>query len=634
MASQAGPPREHLELLYQASLDFNSTLDPERLLPQVFDRAIELLDAEAGSIWIREGETLRCALATGPVGESVKGVELPVGAGIVGHVARSGEVELVADARGDERFVHQVDEATGFETRSLLVAPLEAKGEVLGVLQIINKLTGEGRFDEGDRTLVEGLAATAGLALRNAQLHQAERRARDLETLLAISRELTATLDTDRLALTAVNLGSQAISYDRAAMGLVEGGRIKLRAISGQETLDPEKEENRRLRRLMSWLSERDQAVYVPDLQEDTNLTGSLLELFGQYLESRGVRSLHLVPLEDEQGRLGALYFESTTPGFLGEGGREAAALLANQTSVALRNAELHSQVPLIGFLEPVAEWRQRLTSMPRRRLLTRVVAPIAVLLLLLLIPWGDRVDVHQTVLRSGDETPVRAQVPGVVEGMRVEEGGRVARGDLLGTLRQDELDLRIQEAEANRSRAERALAAARSRGDEAAARLAELEEDRWTTMLEVLRERKEHTALRAPISGTVLTRRPMEKVGEQIMAGETVVLLGTTEVLELRGRISDKEIERIEAGDDVRFRVPAHPGKTFVTQIDQIAPYADAEAGNPEVGFMVRGRLRNEDGRLRPGMEAEAKVVGRTLPVGYLLVRPLIDWIRMHFWR
>lgn len=634
MTPADAPPPERLELLYRAGLEFNSTLDPERLLPQVFRRVIELLEAEAGSIWLREGDTLRCVLATGPVGESVEGVELPVGAGLVGASARSGESELVDDPRADDRFVHQVDEATGFETRSVLVAPLAAKGEVLGVLQVINKRTDEEGFDEADRTFLDGLAATAGLALRNAQLHQAEKRARDLRTLLRISRELTATLDTDHLALTAVNLGSQAIDYDRAAMGIDEGGRIELRAISGQESLDPDEEENRRLRRLMGWLVERGQSVFVPDLEEDTELAGSLRDLFGDYLASRDVRSLHLVPLEDEQGRLGALYFESTTPGFLEEGGREAAALLANQTSVALRNAELHGQVPFIGLLEPVAQWRQRLASMSRRRLLTRVVAPAAVVLLLLLIPWGDRIEVHDALLRPGDRTPVRAQVPGVVASVGVREGGSVEEGELLGTLRQDELDLRIQRAQASQARAERALAAARSRGDEASARLARIEEDRWTSVLEVLRTRKEHTELHAPIAGRVLTHRPTEKVGEELRAGETFVVLGRTETLELRGRVSHGEIERIEEGDAVRFRVSALPGKTFVTRVSDVAPYADAMGGNPSASFVVRARLRNQESRLRPGMEAEAKVVGRSYPVGYLLVRPLVDWVRMHFWR
>ena len=105
----------------------------------------------------------------------------------MGDVAQRGEAELVADARDDPRFVQHVDQATGFATRSMVAAPLTARGEVLGVLQVLNKRSGTGRFDEGDRALLIGLASTAGLAVRNAQLHDAEKRVQ-AEKLAAIGR--------------------------------------------------------------------------------------------------------------------------------------------------------------------------------------------------------------------------------------------------------------------------------------------------------------------------------------------------------------------------------------------------------------------------------------------------------------
>ena len=246
--------REHLDLLYSASLEFNSTLSVEELLPAVFERVIDALDAEAGSVWLRQGDTLVCHIARGPVGEKVEGLELPLGAGIVGHIAQTGEAELVADARGDRRFVHQVDEATGFATRSMVAAPLTAQGEVLGVLQVLNKTSGSMQFDEDDLALLTGLASTAGLALRNAQLHAAERQAHDLKVLLGISREMMSTLDVDRLAFTVVNAAGQALAYDKAAIALDSGGKLELRAVSGEESLG-RSERNKELERLIAWLN-------------------------------------------------------------------------------------------------------------------------------------------------------------------------------------------------------------------------------------------------------------------------------------------------------------------------------------------------------------------------------------------
>ena len=82
---------DQLRLLHQAGLDFNSTLELAELLPRVFDRVMEDLDAEAGSIWLRQGDSLVCELARGPVSDRIQGMELPWGAGIVGDVGRRGE---------------------------------------------------------------------------------------------------------------------------------------------------------------------------------------------------------------------------------------------------------------------------------------------------------------------------------------------------------------------------------------------------------------------------------------------------------------------------------------------------------------------------------------------------------------
>ncbi len=625
-------PREHLDLLYQASLEFNSTLDFDELLPRVFDRTLEILDAEAGSIWLRKGDALVCAIARGPVSTQIEGLELPMGAGIVGSVARTGEPELVADAREDSRFVHQVDEATGFETRSMVTAALKAKGETLGVLQVLNKRSDSGRFSESDLALVTGLASTAGLALRNAQLHDAEGRARDLKTLLGISREITSTLDVDRLALSVVNLASQAIAYDRAAIALDEGGRTVLRAISGAETID-RSEATRELERLIAWLAERDETVYVEDLSVEGEQARAIEQAFPAHVARTGIRSLCLIPLKDEEGRLGAFYMESSSPGFLGEAGREAAELLANQVSVSIRNADLYGQVPFIGLLEPVAAWRKKVAAMPRGKLLTRYGIPTALLIIAAVFPRAERITPQDTQILPGSRMPVRATVGGLLAEIRVNEGDAVEEGAVLATLRDDEIRMDLQEATAAFAVAEREAAAAQARGDESAARIAQIDVRRLSATLDLLNEQLRRTRLRAPVAGVVLTQRPGERLGELLGAGETFVLLGRTDRLEVEANVRQRDIQRVRTGQKVKLKVPALPNYTFVGTVTEIAPYADSTlVGDPT--FIVRAGLDNSRQLIKPGMEARAKIVGSRKPLGWLIIRPFVRWIQMHFWR
>ena len=624
----------HLRLLHEASLEFNSTLELDELLPRVFDRVVENLDAEAGSIWLRHGNTLVCKIARGPVSDRIQGMELPWGAGIVGDVGQRGEPELVADARDDPRFVHQVDEATGFATHSMVAAPLLAKGEVLGVFQLLNKRSGDGLFGEGDRDLLQALASTAGLALHNAQLHDAEKRARNLHALLGISREINATLEVDRLVLSVVNLASQALAYDRAVIALDERGQPIVKAVSGQEHVDLKSEDTQALGRLINWLVERDEASYVEDITADTEEATGFRNAFGEYMDRTGVRSLCLIPLKDEEGRLGAFYMESSSPAFLGESGLEAAELLANQVSVALRNAELYSQVPLIGFLQPVAAWRKRFAGMTRRNLLTRYGLPVLIFLAVVLFPWKQRTGAPEAELLPGGRMPLRATVAGLVTQVLVEEGDQLVQGQVLAVLRDDALSISLGEAQANHATAVRSAASAQARGDVSGTRMAEITADELAGRVALLTDQLERTQLRAPVAGVVLTMRPWERVGEWLDAGETFVLVGRTDDLELEALVPQRHIDRVRVGQQVRLKVEARPEHTFIGEVTEIAPQAEAGEGDAEPTFVVRAGIDNSRELLRPGMQARAKIVGDRRPLGWIIIRPLVEWMQIRFWR
>jgi biotin carboxyl carrier protein len=392
-------------------------------------------------------------------------------------------------------------------------------------------------------------------------------------------------------------------------------------------------EANRELERLIAWLLERDDTVYVRDLSGEDPQAASIRQAFPAYIDQAGSRSLCLIPLKDEEGRLGAFYMESASPSFMGEAGQEAAALLANQVSVSIRNADLYSQVPFIGLLEPLAAWRRRITALPRRKLFTRFGIPLAVLIVLVLFPWAERITPRDTQILPGSRMPIRATVDGLLTRIDVDEGDDVAAGTVLALLRDDEVRMRIQETSADLAVAERAAAAAQARNSETEARIAQIDVIQLTRRLDLLHEQLERTRLKAQVAGVVLTQRPDERLGEWLNAGETFVVLGRTDHLEVEARVAQKDIERVRPGQRVRLKVPARPDYTFVGTVTEVSPYSDPTVpGDPT--FVVRADLDNTRDLLKPGMDARAKIVGSRLPLGYLLARPFIRWIQMRFWR
>ncbi|MBI4051849.1 MAG: GAF domain-containing protein [Elusimicrobia bacterium] len=125
-----------------------------------------------------------------------KEIRIPIGKGIAGYVAKSGEPINIKDAYQDMRFSQEQDKATGYKTNNMLVTPLKNRGgEPLGVFQVLNKK--KGSFDEQDEGFLQLLSTIAATAIENAQLYESLKNSH-LETIyrLAVMAEYRDQEDT------------------------------------------------------------------------------------------------------------------------------------------------------------------------------------------------------------------------------------------------------------------------------------------------------------------------------------------------------------------------------------------------------------------------------------------------------
>lgn len=625
---------ERLRLLHSITLEFNATLDFDRLLPQVFDRVLAALGAEGGSLWIAEGETLHCRLAVGGTAASrLVGAQMPVGTGFVGDVAQKQRTTMVMEAVRDPRFQEATD-ATGEGVSSTIMAtPMVVGGTTVGAIQVVNKRTGTGVFSDKDRELLEGLAAAAAGAIRNARLHTAERRARDLAVLLEISREITGTLDLDRVLQSVVNLASRALDFDRGAVGLYEKGKCDIRAVAGQEKVDPDDARLQDLIARAEWAVRRGEPLYLTDREEPASDAERLfVTIFGQDLATEQVRSALYLPLKDEEGALGVLLFESATADFANETQREVAAILANQTTVALRNAQLYHQVPLADALGALVARKQALQAMPRRRLLIYAAVAVVTLAAITLIRWPLRVGGEDPVLRPNGFTPVRVLVDGTIERMAVREGGRVERGDLLAVLRATPLAAEREARASEAGTADRLASLAASRGDAAEERLHRMRGESLRRELSLLDEELALTTVSAPAAGVVLTPRLEERTGASLAEGDPLLVIGRTDTLELELGVEQRDILRVRAGQEVRLRVDALPSRTFAGRVTSIGQLPVPRDGH--VWYPVRASVPNPDGLLKPEMAAHARVLTDPASLLTRALRVPWHWIRLMWWR
>jgi putative nucleotidyltransferase with HDIG domain len=144
----------------------------ESMLEETVNLTKKVMKAEAASLMLLDERTkqLRFEVAQGPKGKEVKQFHLQLGEGIAGWVAQKGEPVLVNDVRKDERFFRKIDEHVGFQTRSILCAPLKIGQRIIGIIEIINKI-GKPSFSEEDLNLFVILSEQVAIALENLRLY-------------------------------------------------------------------------------------------------------------------------------------------------------------------------------------------------------------------------------------------------------------------------------------------------------------------------------------------------------------------------------------------------------------------------------------------------------------------------------
>jgi GAF domain-containing protein len=164
-----------LQSLQETVQRFTPEQDILSLLDETLACALDLLDAVDASLLLVDEETdeLVFVLVYGAMHETLMGLRFDREQGIAGWVAENGEAAIVNNVRADSRFLPELDERFSFTTRSLVAVPLAARGRVLGVIEVLNKRSGE-NFTDDDASLLSILATLSASALDYAAYIESE----------------------------------------------------------------------------------------------------------------------------------------------------------------------------------------------------------------------------------------------------------------------------------------------------------------------------------------------------------------------------------------------------------------------------------------------------------------------------
>lgn len=161
---------EKLNLLIDAAKTVNSTLDLDKLLDVILETSIKSIGADRGTLYVVD-ELKSEIWSKAMRGTEVIEIRLPIGKGLSGYVAKTGETINIPDAYNDPRFNPEVDKKSGYRTNNMLCMPMRNRdGKIIGVFQMLNKKGGP--FTSQDEEFINALSIHASIAIENARLAQ------------------------------------------------------------------------------------------------------------------------------------------------------------------------------------------------------------------------------------------------------------------------------------------------------------------------------------------------------------------------------------------------------------------------------------------------------------------------------
>jgi len=148
----------------------SSTFDIEKVLSYTMDMIRVMINAEAGTLYLVDGDMIENAVSFNIFGKQPDKFRLRIGQGIAGYVAAQGQAVIVNDTGTSPHFYDEMDKITSFQTHSALCVPIISQGKIMGVLEVINKVNST--FGTNDEDLLQSIASSVSVAIENARLYK------------------------------------------------------------------------------------------------------------------------------------------------------------------------------------------------------------------------------------------------------------------------------------------------------------------------------------------------------------------------------------------------------------------------------------------------------------------------------
>lgn len=564
----------------------------------------------------------------------------------------------------------------------VVAAPIDRAGTRAGLIEIFHQRNAPD-VERGYLKFLQEVTQPARTFLDRQQLVTLDSQQTALVQVDRFSRAVHETLDPVATAFVLANEARRIIGCDRVSVLVKRGRKLRLEAVSGQESIERRASAVQAVEALVRVVAKAGDPLWHPD--PTTELPPQIEEELEVYVDESHATALAIIPLEKPRptpvvqtggvdavavakaeaapkvapepiGALVAEWFSSSTF----EGGKRARVeLVAEHGRVALANALAHTSLPLYPLLNLLGKSKVLVAARNLPKTILATLAAAAAALALVLVPADLRLEGKGT-LEPVHHRDVFAGIDGVVESIApgVEHAADVKEGQLLATLRNIELDVALTDVLGRKAASEEQLVSTRRAiledkkisADEKtrmAGRAAQLQ--REIESLEAQRTlyeaKKLSLAVRSPINGVIVTwqvrdrlmLRPVEKgqvllnVADKTGPWELEIHLPDDRL----GHVNRAYAEARAAGREleVDYILATDPGTRHVGTVREIHEQAEVrgEQGNTVLLRITIDPSRHEKEELGAGASVTARINCGKRPLGYVIFHDLVAFIQQH---
>jgi multidrug resistance efflux pump len=533
-------------------------------------------------------------------------------------------LEVIA-VRGvaDGTFVEQTDAAAGAYTVAVRLKLLRAEDEVILALQVKDSTDAAARESLVRLTLVADVPVAYQ---QNLAAHKVQADVEKFAAVLDLNVPVNDAIHFLPAALAFCNGIATRFRCDRASLGWLEGGYIRLRAMSRTEQFDRQMAAAQAMEAAMEECVDQDEEILWPALEGVTTVARDH-EKFAVEQKSGNLCS---VPLRLEGKVVAVLLCERADAPF---NAAELQQLRLAGDQVVRRLSELrhydrwfgarwaaHGREYFAGWLGPEHTW-------------SKVTAIFLVLVLaaLFLVRVTYRVG-GNFILRSDQTEYLTAPYDGYIDQVLVRAGDPVTNGEPLMTLNRGELLLDQSAAVADVARYQRQSDKDRAGNNIADMRIDEAEAGRAQAQLDLAHYRLAHATLRSAFDGVIVEGDLRERIGSPVKQGDALFRIARVDTLYAESEIPEHDVQEILHKSTGEIAFVSQPKFKFPVTIEMVEPAAvTKKEGNV---FLVRLHpVNGVETWWRPGMTGVCKLSTEKQTLFWILTHRTVDFLRMKLW-